>query len=181
MLKISDQRLARKTRGRSPETEKKARQRLAIVSIIRGNVGRIFANGISCIAANDVHEFSRLRLGQCGQSLRRARTGDFSFRTSRGCLAGSRSSARVRVQCLVHISGIGADPGSPSLYIRKRGERELAVRAAFVHAALTPSGTSAADQHLELCADAASPHDRQATSPLKAVLCFGNHTYPFNM
>jgi hypothetical protein len=27
----------------------------------------------------------------------------------------------------------------------------------------------------------ASPHDRQATSPLKAVLCFGNHTYPFNM
>jgi hypothetical protein len=32
-----------------------------------------------------------------------------------------------------------------------------------------------------LCADAASPHDRQATSPLKAVLCFGNHTYPFNM
>jgi hypothetical protein len=27
---------------------------------------------------------------------------------------------------------------------------------------------------------AASPH-RQATSPLKAVLCFGNHTCPFNM
>jgi hypothetical protein len=24
-------------------------------------------------------------------------------------------------------------------------------------------------------------HDRQATSPLKAVLCFGNHTCPFNM
>jgi hypothetical protein len=29
--------------------------------------------------------------------------------------------------------------------------------------------------------ESASPHDRQATSPLKPVLCFGNHTYPFNM
>jgi len=27
--------------------------------------------------------------------------------------------------------GIGSDPTSPSLYIRKRGEGELAVRAAF--------------------------------------------------
>ena len=33
-----------------------------------------------------------------------------------------------------HVSGIGADPGSLSLYIRKRGEGELAVRAAFADA-----------------------------------------------
>jgi uncharacterized protein YbjT (DUF2867 family) len=32
---------------------------------------------------------------------------------------------------LVHISGIGADPGSDSPYIRSRGEGELAVRSAF--------------------------------------------------
>jgi NADH dehydrogenase len=35
------------------------------------------------------------------------------------------------VERLVHVSGIGADTASPSPYIRKRGEGELAVRAAF--------------------------------------------------
>jgi NADH dehydrogenase len=43
---------------------------------------------------------------------------------------------RAGVQRLVHVSGIGADPGSPSLYIRKRGEGELAVQAAFADATL---------------------------------------------
>jgi uncharacterized protein YbjT (DUF2867 family) len=43
---------------------------------------------------------------------------------------------RAGVERLAHVSGIGADPGSPSLYIRKRGEGELAVRAAFAHARL---------------------------------------------
>ena len=38
---------------------------------------------------------------------------------------------RAGVERLIHVSGIGSDPGSPSLYIRKRGEGELAVRAAF--------------------------------------------------
>jgi NADH dehydrogenase len=35
------------------------------------------------------------------------------------------------VERLVHVSGIGAAAASQSLYIRKRGEGELAVRAAF--------------------------------------------------
>ena len=35
---------------------------------------------------------------------------------------------------LVHVSGIGADAASPSRYVRKRGEGELAVRAAFADA-----------------------------------------------
>src|SRR5258706_9878902 len=35
------------------------------------------------------------------------------------------------VDRLIHISGIGADAASQSRYIRKRGEGELAVRAAF--------------------------------------------------
>src|SRR5258706_4691520 len=41
---------------------------------------------------------------------------------------------RAGVERLVHISGIGADAASPSRYIRKRGEGELAVRAAFADA-----------------------------------------------
>lgn len=41
---------------------------------------------------------------------------------------------RAGVERLVHVSGIGADAASPSRYIRKRGEGELAVRAAFLDA-----------------------------------------------
>lgn len=43
---------------------------------------------------------------------------------------------RAGVERLAHISGIGSDAASPSLYIRKRGEGELAVRAAFADALL---------------------------------------------
>ena len=43
---------------------------------------------------------------------------------------------RAGVDRLIHISGIGADAASQSRYIRKRGEGELAVRAAFVDAIL---------------------------------------------
>ena len=43
---------------------------------------------------------------------------------------------RAGVERLVHVSGIGADAGSPSLYIRKRGEGELAVQAGFKDAIL---------------------------------------------
>jgi uncharacterized protein YbjT (DUF2867 family) len=41
---------------------------------------------------------------------------------------------RAGVERLVHVSGIGADAASPSLYIRKRGEGERAVRAEFADA-----------------------------------------------
>jgi uncharacterized protein YbjT (DUF2867 family) len=43
---------------------------------------------------------------------------------------------RAGVERLVHVSGIGANPRSQSLYICKRGEGELAVRAAFADALL---------------------------------------------
>src|SRR5215470_14875252 len=43
---------------------------------------------------------------------------------------------RARVKRIVHVSGIGADATSQSLYIRKRGEGELAVRAAFADSVL---------------------------------------------
>ncbi len=48
--------------------------------------------------------------------------------------SAQRVAAKARlagVERLVHVSGIGADAASPSRYIRKRGEGELAVRAAF--------------------------------------------------
>jgi uncharacterized protein YbjT (DUF2867 family) len=41
---------------------------------------------------------------------------------------------RTGVERLVHVSGIGADAASPSRYIRKRGNGELAVRVAFADA-----------------------------------------------
>jgi uncharacterized protein YbjT (DUF2867 family) len=43
---------------------------------------------------------------------------------------------RAGVERLIHVSGIGADHRSQSTYIRKRGEGELAVRAAFADALL---------------------------------------------
>ena len=43
---------------------------------------------------------------------------------------------RAGVKRLIHVSGIGANPRSQSPYIRKRGEGELAVRAAFADAIL---------------------------------------------
>jgi uncharacterized protein YbjT (DUF2867 family) len=53
--------------------------------------------------------------------------------------AAQRLAAQARragVERLAHVSGIGSDATSPSLYIRKRGEGELAVRASFADAAL---------------------------------------------
>jgi len=43
---------------------------------------------------------------------------------------------KAEVKRFVHVSGIGANATSPSLYIRKRGEGELAVRAAFADSTL---------------------------------------------
>jgi NADH dehydrogenase len=42
-----------------------------------------------------------------------------------------------------HVSGIRADAASPSLYIRKRGEGELAVRAAKPQGQICPPFASA--------------------------------------
>ena len=43
---------------------------------------------------------------------------------------------RAGVKRVAYVSRIGADAASQSLYIRKRGEGELAVRAAFADALL---------------------------------------------
>jgi len=62
--------------------------------------------------------------------------------------AGNIANAcqQQNVARLVHISGIGADPASPSSYIRARGFGELAVRKAFPKATiLRPSVMFAVD------------------------------------
>lgn len=46
----------------------------------------------------------------------------------------ARQAQRAGVERFVHVSGIGADVTSGSLYIRNRGEGELAVQAAFANA-----------------------------------------------
>ena len=43
----------------------------------------------------------------------------------------ARGARRAGTKRFVHLSGIGADAGSPSPYIRSRGEGEAAVRTAF--------------------------------------------------
>lgn len=43
----------------------------------------------------------------------------------------ARVARRAGIKRFVHLSGIGADPASPSPYIRNRGEGEAAVQAAF--------------------------------------------------
>ena len=48
----------------------------------------------------------------------------------------ARLAQQASVQRLIHLSGVGSDPGSPSLYIRKRGEGEQVVRTAFNGATL---------------------------------------------
>jgi uncharacterized protein YbjT (DUF2867 family) len=48
----------------------------------------------------------------------------------------ARLAREAGVERLVHVSGIGADPASPSGYIRARGEGEAAVRDAFPGATL---------------------------------------------
>jgi NADH dehydrogenase len=48
-----------------------------------------------------------------------------------GAARVARQARDAGIERLIHISGIGADPGSSSPYIRSRGEGELAVKAAF--------------------------------------------------
>ena len=56
-----------------------------------------------------------------------------TFRSVHVTAAGrvAQLAREAGVDRLVHVSGIGADAASPSRYIRKRGEGELAVRTAF--------------------------------------------------
>jgi uncharacterized protein YbjT (DUF2867 family) len=73
-------------------------------------------NAVSLYVEHGTETFHSLHV-ECAQRL-----------ATQACQAG--------VERLVHVSGIGADAASPSLYVRKRGEGELAARAAFADALL---------------------------------------------
>jgi len=68
--------------------------------------------------------------------------GDSTFEAvhERGAATLAREAAAAGVPRLVLVSGIGADPESPSSYIRARGRGELAVRQAFPGATIVRPG-----------------------------------------
>ena len=67
-----------------------------------------------------------------------AEKGGITYRDihERGAGNIARACHQQDVQCLVHISGIGADPASTSLYIGARGRGDLLVRQVFPRATI---------------------------------------------
>ena len=86
----------------------------SVARALAGAYGAV--NAVSLYIEHGTETFHSLHV-ECAQRL-----------ATQACQAG--------VERLVHVSGIGADAASPSLYVRKRGEGELAVRAAFADALL---------------------------------------------
>lgn len=62
--------------------------------------------------------------------------GDFKAFQADGARHVAEAAAAAGVPALVHVSAIGADPGSRSAYGRSKGEGEAAVRAAFAGATI---------------------------------------------
>jgi uncharacterized protein YbjT (DUF2867 family) len=86
----------------------------SVARVLTGAYGVV--NAVSLYTEHGTETFHSLHV-ECAQRL-----------ATQACQAG--------VERLVHVSGIGADAASPSLYVRKRGEGELAVQAAFADALL---------------------------------------------
>lgn len=59
------------------------------------------------------------------------RHGDFELVHHQGAATIARQTAAAGVRALVHVSAIGADPASPSLYAQTKAKGEEAVRAVF--------------------------------------------------
>lgn len=62
--------------------------------------------------------------------------GDMERVQADGAAIIAEAAADAGVQTLVHVSAIGADPKSPSVYGRSKGEGEVAVRRAFPQATI---------------------------------------------
>lgn len=63
-------------------------------------------------------------------------TGDFDGVHVEGARRIAEAAAQTGAGALVHVSAIGADPGSPSAYGRSKGKGEAAVREAFARAVI---------------------------------------------
>jgi len=87
---------------------------LSVVPAIDGAYGVV--NAVSLYVENGAETFDAVHVAGAGRLARLAK--------------------KLGVQRFVQVSGIGADPKSASLYVRKRGEGELAVRAEFPGAIL---------------------------------------------
>ena len=68
--------------------------------------------------------------------LAESRAGDFDRIHHEGAATVARASAAAGVARLVHVSALGADAASPSLYARGKAAGEVAVRAAFPSATI---------------------------------------------
>ena len=80
--------------------------------------------------------------------LAEGRAGDFQRIHAEGAGRIARLAAAAGLEKLVHVSAIGADPGSPSLYGRSKAEGEAAVRSAFPGATiLRPSIVFGPEDH----------------------------------
>ncbi len=76
------------------------------------------------------------------------RPGDFQRVHAEGAGLIAAEAARAGVARLAHVSAIGADPGSDSLYARSKAEGERAVMSAFSSATiLRPSVVFGAEDH----------------------------------
>jgi uncharacterized protein YbjT (DUF2867 family) len=64
------------------------------------------------------------------------RAGDFVRVQAEGAKAVAGAAAATGAKRLVHVSAIGANPGSPSMYAKSKGQGEQSVQAAFASATI---------------------------------------------
>ena len=118
--------------ARHPEQAAAATERVQADIHDEGAVGRAVAgawgvvNAVSLYVEKDGRTFQAVHMEAAGRLAKTAR--------------------RAGVTRLIQVSGLGADPQSPSGYVRSRGQGELAVRADFPDAIIIrPSAMFAAD------------------------------------
>src|SRR5229473_99094 len=112
-------------------------------------------------------------------ALRRARTGDFHSVHVDSAQRVAAQAHRAGVERLIHISGIGADAASQSRYIRKRGEGELAVRAAFRDAMFVRGLTRLQPAYAEDVAEAIGRTMQRAETPSPVFEFGGPRVYSY--
>lgn len=103
-----------------------------------GPVGQVVPLGIDIATEADVAR--AVEGAECVVNLvgilAERKPGDFQRLQAEGAERIARLAAAAGVKRLVHVSAIGADPASASLYARSKGQGEQAVRAQFPNATI---------------------------------------------